>query len=96
MGGCGEINSDPLKSIVISWQPPEENVDGSAIEDLLGYQVFYGPKPGYYVYDFLVVLQTQAEIIIPPGWGEIHLAVKAYDTSGNESDFSEELLINLY
>ncbi len=36
------INQIALGSAVISWMPPTQNADGSALTDLAGYRIYYG------------------------------------------------------
>jgi len=32
-------------TIALSWTPPTTNADGSALSDLSGYKIYYGPAP---------------------------------------------------
>ena len=40
--------SGPLYSLSVTWDPPAQNEDGSPVEDLEGYKVYFGQEPGRY------------------------------------------------
>src|SRR5690606_32467361 len=35
-------------TVELSWMPPTENTDGSALTDLAGYKIYWGTVPGEY------------------------------------------------
>jgi len=35
-------------SVTLSWTPPTQNTDGSQLNDLWGYRIYYGTSPGSY------------------------------------------------
>ena len=75
---------------VLSWDPPTTNTDGSWLTDLGGYRLYYGTASGNYgsVIDAgNVITHTVTEL----SGGTYYFAVTAYDTSGNESGFSNEV-----
>jgi hypothetical protein len=96
--GCGEtISVDGIdtggggpESLMLSWAPPTTNEDGSPLEDLAGYKLYYGTQSRNYSQMVTVGSYTTAEIdgLYP---GTYYLAVTAYDIYGNESDFSREI-----
>ncbi len=45
-GGTGSGGSTGVATL--SWQPPTQNTDGSALTDLAGYNIYYGTTPGTY------------------------------------------------
>ena len=43
-----EVTQAALGAMTLSWTPPTENEDGSALTDLGGYVIYYGESPGSY------------------------------------------------
>lgn len=82
----------PPSSVVLTWDPPSGNEDGSPVTDLAGYRVYHGTEPGVYssVTDVGAQLQHIFESI--PA-GSNFFAVSAYDAAGNESALSNELVV---
>lgn len=71
-------------TILVEWDP---NIE----EDLAGYRVHYGWTAGEYTQDIEAGLETSCQFEAAPATGAtIHVAVTAYDTSGNESGYSDE------
>ncbi len=68
---------------LLSWNPNTE-------PDLAGYRVDYGTASRSYQTSVIVGNQT-THLITGLGNGVYYFAVLAYDTSGNQSDFSEEV-----
>jgi hypothetical protein len=78
-------------SASLSWVAPTENADGSPLTDLAGYRVWYGSMSGHYDRVLDVGPTTRATISnLPPGQ-QFFFAATAYDTSGNESTYSNEV-----
>jgi hypothetical protein len=77
--------------VTLSWQPPTENVDGSPLSDLSGYQIYYGTESRDYDAQVAVsdprVTQQSLELTS----GTYYLAVTAIDDQGNESGYSNEV-----
>jgi hypothetical protein len=76
----------------LSWLPPTENEDGSALGDLGGYIVYWGAESRNYAssatIDNLAVTGYVVDNLIP---GETYyFSVTAYNLSGIESSFSNE------
>jgi hypothetical protein len=69
---------------LVTWSAP-------AAPDLEGYRVYYGRASGAYVGFIEVTDSTQAELLAAPPSQSLHVAITAYDSSGNESGFSEEI-----
>jgi hypothetical protein len=78
-------------SVTLSWLPPLENEDGSALTDLAGYKVRYGQRSGDYNTEINVTnvgLTTWiVEGLVPSTY---FFVVTAYNASGIESAFSDE------
>ncbi len=76
--------------VTLSWDPPTTNADGTPLTDLAGYKVYYGNASGNYTSNLDVGNVTTYTVTgLQPG--TYYFAVTAYDTSGNESDFSNEV-----
>jgi len=94
--GCGDvasvegIGSGGSNSLMLSWVAPTTNEDGSPLDDLAGYKLYYGNAPGIYSNVITVGDYTTAEIG-DLGSGTYYLTVTAYDIYGNESVFSNEI-----
>lgn len=76
-------------SATVSWTPPTQNTDGSAISDLAGFEVVYGKSAS----DLTEVVQIanpglSSYVVTDLASGTWHFAVKAYTTSGAQSALS--------
>lgn len=98
--GAGETVSDSIVinrestgkgSTTLSWEAPTERTDGTALTDLAGFRIHYGRLSGTYDYQIEVntpgVMTYVVEDLVP---GEWFFTVTAYDSSGLESDYSNE------
>jgi len=67
------------------------NEDGSVLDDLAGYRVYYGASSGSYPNSITVnnpgIASYVVDNLLP---GTYYFVVTAYDTSGNESDYSNQ------
>ena len=94
--GCGDVASvegigtGGSNSLMLSWVAPTTNEDGSTLDDLAGYKLYYGTQPGQYSQVITVGDFTTSEIG-GLGSGTYFLTVTAYDIYGNESNFSNEI-----
>jgi hypothetical protein len=76
-------------SATLSWTPPTQNTDGSALTNLAGYRVYWGTSAGNY--SSSVTLNTAGltsyvvESLAP---GTYYFAVTALNSGGVESTFS--------
>jgi hypothetical protein len=81
------------RSATLNWTPPTQNMDGSPITNLAGYKVMYGSSPGQYSQTLSVPVPTMTSVVIESleagrTW---YFTVKSLNTSGVESDFSNEV-----
>lgn len=78
------------KGLTLSWIKPEENEDGSPVS-LSGYRVRYGDAPGNYfrTHNISDPNATTFRIEVEPG--TYYLAMKALDSNGVESEYSNEV-----
>ena len=90
----GEIPDLPgdggTNSLMLSWTAPTTNEDGSPLEDLAGFRLYYGNESGDYLYVTDVGNYTTVEIddLSDDTW---YVTVTAYDVFGNESEYSNEI-----
>ena len=92
-GGEGGAGSQSVgQSISLSWDAPTTDNNGSNLTDLLGYKVYYGNASGEYTRMLVVEGDTTCQIsfLSPGAW---YFSVTAYDSQGNESDFSSEAML---
>ncbi len=76
--------------VTLSWDPPTTNADGTPLTDLAGYKIYYGTESGNYT-NHLDVGNVTTYTLTGLQPGTYYFAVTAYDTSNNESDFSNEV-----
>ena len=83
------VNSINLGSATLSWTAPTQNEDGTALEDLAGYKLYWGTTPGSYT-DSVTIdspgITTYVVENLAPGTYEF--VATAYNTSGVESRYS--------
>ncbi|MFK7912343.1 MAG: hypothetical protein AB8B93_00390 [Pseudomonadales bacterium] len=81
-----------MSALNLQWQAPTQNVDGSALTNLQGFNIYTRDDNGEYV------LKTRidegeasgAQLLLAPG--DHYFAVTAIDMSGSESGYSNEIL----
>jgi len=78
-------------SVVLSWGAPSSNADGTPLNDLAGYNIYYGTASGNYSESIDVgdVLTYQVNNLSTGV--TYYFTTTAYDTSGNESGYSNEI-----
>jgi hypothetical protein len=81
------INTD-VSQVTISWNANTET-------DLAGYKVYYGNSSGNYNYVVDVGNQTSYILSNLVSGETYYIAVTAYDTSGNESTYANEVIYNV-
>lgn len=94
-GGGGSIETGHYTArVTLAWDAPSTNEDGTPINDLAGFKVYYGTSPNYYEEPIDVNYVSDA-VIDNLSSGTWCFAVTAYDTSGNESNYSNEVCMNI-
>ena len=78
-------------NVTFSWTPPHTNSDGTPLTDLAGYKVYSGVSSRNYTQNTDVGNVTSYTVTNLSGGTTYYFAVTAYDTSGNQSSFSNEL-----
>lgn len=100
--GGGGLGGSTGHSMTVSWNVPTQNVDASAASDLAGFKIYYGAATD--ISDTVLdVLTTDATCttatcsytITELPAGSYHFAVTAYNTSNNESGYSEIVNVTL-
>ena len=80
------------QAVTLAWDPPTNNVDGTALTDLGGYKVYWGHYSRSYDTTSDVGNVTSGTMNNPSLTGLIYFAATAYSTNSLESDFSIELV----
>jgi hypothetical protein len=89
---CGMVLFASLcQAVTLAWDPPTNNVDGTALTDLGGYKVYWGHYPRTYDTNADVGNVTSIVLNNPGMTGLIYFATTAYNTNNLESDFSAEM-----
>jgi hypothetical protein len=86
--------SSVAHALQVCWTAPTENVDGSDLDDLFGYRIYYGASSRDY--DSIILIGDAAATCHQwvPAPGDYFIAMTAIDDDGNESAYSNEVLKN--
>src|SRR3990170_1669525 len=76
---------------VLTWDPPTTNTDGTPLTDLAGYKIHYGTTSGNYTTVIDVGNVTTYTVTNLTNNVTYYFATTAYDSSGNESGYSNEV-----
>ncbi len=90
-GGGGGESSGGAGTISLAWDAPATNSDGSPLADLAGYYVYYGTASRVYGAPIDAKNVTGYTLTGLTHGQTYFIAVTAYDTSQNESQFSDEV-----
>jgi hypothetical protein len=91
--GSGTASPPADKTITLAWDPPTTDVNGNPITNLVGYVLYYGPSPGNFDHSIDAGNVTTYSVTLPPGtW---YFSARAYITPGFESDYSNEIQVNI-
>lgn len=84
--GAGEIQ--------LNWIPPTQNVDGTTLEDLAGYNIYWGVVSRDYAYVWNVPTPGTTQYVLQnlPEGQQFYIAMTAYNTVGEESAYSNEIV----
>jgi hypothetical protein len=94
-GGSGGTGGTVAGTLL--WTAPATNTDGTPATDLSGYKIYYGSTSRNYIGSINIVgkeatsLPLDALAAAVPAPGTYFIAVTAYDASGLESDYSNEV-----
>ncbi len=77
---------------LLSWTPPTENTDGSALTDLAGYRIYYGTSSGNYTETVTIngagLTSYQIDNLAPADW---YFVITSFNSSNIESIYSNEV-----
>ena len=76
---------------VLAWDAPTTNTDGSALTDLAGYRLYSGTASAAYGAPIDVGNMTEYHVTGLSSGVRYYFTVTAYDASGGESVFSNEV-----
>lgn len=99
-GGTGSAGTSSYRpttgnlELRLAWDDSVGNEDGSTLVDLAGYRVYDGPSSGNY--EVVTDVGNISEVVLEdlPA-GTYYIAVGAYDHVGNESQLSDEIVVQL-
>ena len=89
--GSASLTVTAADTARLVWDSPMTYADGTRLLDLAGYKIYYGTSPRTYTMVINVGNVTTYEITNISS-GRYYFAVTAYDASGNESDYSREIM----
>jgi hypothetical protein len=76
-------------SAALTWNPPTQNTDGSALTNLAGYKVYWGPAEGDYTNSVAITNAGLSSFVVdqltPARW---YFALTAVNAVGAESSHS--------
>jgi hypothetical protein len=98
-GGDGNIDPPPpppdeTGTVTLIWDAPTTDADGSGpITDLVGYTLCYGASPN--ALDNCSQVGNVTNVQLQLAAGTYYVAVRAVDTWGNQSDFSNVIQVTI-
>jgi hypothetical protein len=91
-GGATPAASSIASTVTINWTPPTENVDGTTLTNLAGYNIHYGTASHRYTQTISITnpgIATYVVESLTPG--TYYFAVAAVNSTGAESPLSAEV-----
>lgn len=84
--------SAPAGMATLKWTPPTQNVDGTALTDLVGYRIHYGTSPDALVSTIQIANAGASGYVLSNlAPGTYYFGVRAYTSDGAESRLSNVL-----
>ncbi|MEL6870168.1 MAG: putative Ig domain-containing protein [Pseudomonadota bacterium] len=87
-----EVTGVSSGSVELNWTPPSEREDGSALNGLSGYRIYYGTRSGVYENQIDVsnggISSYTLENLASGTW---YIAITSFDNAGLESELSNEV-----
>ncbi len=78
-----------MLSTTLSWTPPTENDDGTALTDLDGYRIYWGTTPGNYPNSVTIGNEgTTTYVVDNLAPGTYEFVATSFNASGVESVYS--------
>ena len=85
-----------LGSVTLSWTPPTQNTDGSALTDLKGYRIYYGTTPGNYPIRIILDNPGLATVVVenlaPGTYYFVSTAVNDFDIESDYSNMAQKII----
>ena len=82
------------QQVQLTWDALVQS-NGTSVPDLAGYKLYYGSQSGQYQPVILVGLTTTYTVTNVSAGQTYYFAITAYDTTGTESAFSNEVSVTL-
>jgi len=82
------VTAVSLGSVTLNWTPPTENDDGSALMDLDGYRIYWGPSQGNYPNSVTIGSGLSSYVVENLAPGTYVFVATSFNTAGDESVFS--------
>ena len=90
-GGSGDTGGGSTTAVApLVWTAPTTNSDGTQLTDLMGFKVYYGTASRTYTHVIDVQNVTSYTVNNLPA-GTYYFAITAYNSLGNNSDYSNEV-----
>jgi hypothetical protein len=80
-----DVTQATMGSATLSWTPPTENTDGTALTNLAGYRILYGSSASSLSKSVSVANAGVTTYVIDLVPGTYYFAIKAYTATGAES-----------
>ena len=83
------VQAVSLGSVTLSWTAPTQNEDGSTLEDLDGYNIYWGTQPGSYPNSVTIDNESVTTYVVENlSPGSYEFVATSFNTSGVESRYS--------
>ena len=79
------VNAVSAGGAALSWTPPTQNTDGTALTDLAGYRIYFGKSADTLTQMIQVNAGLASYVVDDLDPGTYYFAVRAYTSSGSES-----------
>ena len=89
-GNDGGSGNTSYGTATLSWLPPTENTDGTALTNLAGYKIYYGTNEGAYTKVITIDNVGIATYVVDnlAAGNTYYFVVTAFDSAGLQSDYS--------
>ncbi len=87
------LQVEVISPVTVRWIPPTANVDGSAIDDLAGFRIYYGEESRRYDQQVHVPDPERTSETVSLSSGTFFVAMTALDADGHESAYSNEVTV---
>lgn len=90
-----QVANEATANASLNWQPPTTNEDGSKLEGLAGYIIYYGMESQFYTDNVEVNVShiSGYDLTLTPG--TYYVAMRAVGVGGELSELSNEVLLSL-